>query len=165
MDTDPDPIALHPEDGDSVSLGGIGVHIKIDGSQTGGAFAVVEHPVEPGVIVEPHAHANEDEYTVVLKGEIGARVGEQEVQVGPGTYVLKPRGVLHTFWNTGPEPARLLEIIAPAGLEVFFREIAALLEEGPDEERIGDLAVRYGLRFDRAWVPDLMSRHGLTTMA
>jgi hypothetical protein len=31
------------------------VQFKIPGELTGGSFAVVDLPVEPGVIVEPHA--------------------------------------------------------------------------------------------------------------
>lgn len=157
-------VTLSGEEGDSASLGGLGVQFKIDGRETGGAFAVVEHPVEPGVIVEPHVHRNEDEYTFVIAGQIGARVGDHEVQVGPGAYVFKPRGVLHTFWNAGQQPARLLEIISPAGFENFFRELGRLLEEDADEERIGELADRYGLGFDRSWVPELMAKHHLSTM-
>ena len=48
----------------------------------------------------------------VLEGTIGARVGDQEVAAGPGSYLFKPRGLMHTFWNVGPGPARLLEVIA-----------------------------------------------------
>jgi uncharacterized cupin superfamily protein len=58
----------------------------------------------------------------VLEGTIGARVGDREVVAGAGSY-LKPRG-LHTFWNAGPGPARLLEVIAPAGFETYFAELA-----------------------------------------
>lgn len=159
-----DGLVLQPEEGDSISLGGIGVRFKIDGRETGGAFAVVEHPVEPGVIVEPHVHTNEDEYTFVVEGEIGARVGDQEIVARAGTWLFKPRGVLHTFWNRGPGSARLVEVISPAGFEHFFRELGQLLHEGAEEERIGGLADRFGLRFDRSWVPALMAKHNLTTL-
>ena len=106
---------------------GLGVVFEIEGHETGGAFSVVEHPVEPRTLVVPHVHEREDEYSDVLEGEIGARIGEQELTVGPGAYVLKPRGIPHTFWNPTDRPARLLEIISPAGFEMFFREWAALL--------------------------------------
>ena len=51
---------------------------KVSGADTGGVFAVVEHPIEPGRLVLPHVHLHEDEYSYVLEGTIGARVGNRE---------------------------------------------------------------------------------------
>ena len=97
------PIVVKPDEGRSVALGGMGVVFKLSGADTGGAFAVVEHPIEPGRLVLPHVHQHEDEYSYVLEGTIGARVGDHEVAAaGPGSYLLKPRGLMHTFWNAGP---------------------------------------------------------------
>ncbi len=39
-----------------------------------------------------------------------------------GDTIIRPRGMSHTFWNAGPQPARLLEVIAPAGFEASFEE-------------------------------------------
>lgn len=144
-----------------MDLGGVGVHFKVRGEQTGGRFAVVEHPVEAGVIVEPHSHEHEDELSYVLAGTIWARVGDKEVEAAAGSYVWKPRKVLHTFWNPGPEPARILEVISPAGFENFFEELAVLLQsEQQSEEDIAGLCDRYGLAFDHSWLPDLEARFG-----
>jgi hypothetical protein len=41
----------------------MGVVFKVSGADTGGAFAVVEHPIEPGRLVLPHVHQHEDEYS------------------------------------------------------------------------------------------------------
>jgi quercetin dioxygenase-like cupin family protein len=63
---------IRPDEGETRDLGGgVGVIIKVTGQSTGGAFAIVEHPVEPGGLVEPHTHSREDECTYVLEGEIG----------------------------------------------------------------------------------------------
>ena len=157
---------LTPGGGRSIDLGGIGVHFKIRGTQTGGQFAVVEHPVEPHVIVEPHLHKNEDELSYVLEGTIWVRVGEAEMAATAGSYVWKPRGILHTFWNPGREPARILEIISPAGFERFFEELAVLMESGadPNDDRVAALSQRYGLSFDHGWLPDLEARFGQMRM-
>ncbi len=159
---DDDAVYLSPGGGATVDLGGLGVHFKLRGQQTGGAFAVVEHPISPGIIVEPHVHQHEDELSYVLEGTVWARVGDQEVEAAAGSYVWKPRNVLHTFWNPGPEPARLLETISPAGFEVFFEELATLLQHSPppDDEDVYGLCDRYGLSFDRGWLPELESRFG-----
>ena len=61
-------IVVKPGEGRSVWLGGMGVVFKVSGADTGGAFAVVEHPIEPGRLVLPHVHQQEDEYSYVLEG-------------------------------------------------------------------------------------------------
>lgn len=154
-------VTVAPAEGDEVSIGGLGVVFKVDGRETGGAFSVVEHPVAPGTLVPPHTHQHEDELTYVLAGTIGARVGGRDVALGPGSYLIKPRGVSHTFWNAGPEPARLLEIISPAGFEQYFRELAPVLASEPvvDPARIGEVAGRYGLTFQWEQVDELMKAH------
>jgi len=159
-------VYLPPGGGPLVDLGGLGVHFKVRGEQTGGAFAVVEHPVSAGVIVEPHAHLHEDELSYVLEGTIWARVGDHEVEAGRGSYVWKPRNVLHTFWNPGPAPALILETISPAGFEVFFEELAVLLQCSPEpsDEVVYGLCESYGLSFDREWLPDLEQRFGAMRM-
>jgi mannose-6-phosphate isomerase-like protein (cupin superfamily) len=48
------------------------------------------------------------------------------LEAGPGDFVLKPRGVAHAFWNGGDVPARMLELISPAGFENYLRELAPL---------------------------------------
>lgn len=150
-------IVVQPGEGRSVSLGGMEVVFKVSGAETGGAFAVVEHPIEPGRLVPPHVHLHEDEYSYVLEGTIGARVGDREVVAGPGSYVIKPRGLMHTFWNAGPGPARLLEVIAPAGFEAYFIELA----EAGDPGRRQELATKYGVTYSSEWVAELVSRHRL----
>jgi mannose-6-phosphate isomerase-like protein (cupin superfamily) len=149
-----------PGAGRLVDLGGVGVQFKIPGELTGEAFSVVEHPVEPGVVVEPHVHVHEDELSFVVEGSIWARVGDEEMEVPAGGYLWKPRGVLHTFWNPGPRPARLVELISPAGFEHFFAELAELLPSDPAEHDIEELCTRYGLSFDQTWLPDIQARFG-----
>jgi mannose-6-phosphate isomerase-like protein (cupin superfamily) len=154
-------IVVKSGEGRSVSLGGMGVVFKVSGADTGGAFAIVEHPIEPGRLVLPHVHLHEDEYSYILEGTIGARVGDHEVVAGPGSYVIKPRGLMHTFWNAGPGPARLLEVIAPAGFETYFIELA----EAGDPGRRQELAAKYGVTYSSDWVAELISRYNLKLLA
>jgi mannose-6-phosphate isomerase-like protein (cupin superfamily) len=150
-------VVVKPGEGRSVSLGGMGVVFKVSGADTGGAFAIVEHPIEPGRLVLPHVHRHEDEYSYVLEGTIGARVGDHEVTAGPGSYLFKPRGLMHTFWNACPGPARILEVISPAGFEAYFAELA----EAGDPGRREELAATYGVTYSSDWVAELSSRHNL----
>jgi len=76
--------------------------------------------------------------------------------------IFKPREQWHTFWNAGHEPARILEIISPAGSEHFFDELSSRPADGPpDPEELGTLAARYGLELDFESIPGLMERFGV----
>jgi len=76
--------------------------------------------------------------------------------------IFKPREQWHTFWNAGHEPARILEIISPAGFEHFFDELSSRRADGPpDREELGTLAARYGLELDFESIPGLMERFGV----
>lgn len=150
-----------PGVGEAVALGGVGVIFKGFGPMTGGAFSIVEHPIEPGTLAMPHTHSREDELSYVLEGEVGVKIGELVVQATPGSYVFKPRGIPHTFWNAGPGPARLLEIISPAGFEAYFREMACLLSPGgpPDPEQVAALAEKYGVMYHLDWIEALAATY------
>jgi len=155
---------VQPGEGRTGDLGSIGVVFKLWGADTGGAVSIVEHPFSVGALVPPHLHTREDEYSIVTEGEIGFRSGDREVVLGPGGYITKPRGELHAMWNAGKSPARMIEVISPAGFENFFRDLTDLTAVGPpDAEAVALLADAYGLQFGEAeWLPDLITRYGLT---
>jgi mannose-6-phosphate isomerase-like protein (cupin superfamily) len=162
---DPPPLTVvRPGEGQRGQLGAIGVDFKLWGHDTGGKLSVVEHPFPVGALVPPHLHTREDEYSIVTEGEIGFRSGDREVVLGPGGYITKPRGELHAMWNAGAVPARMIEIISPAGFEHFFREVSELIAAGPVAAGEGaDLAQRYGLEFGEPdWLPGVIARYGLS---
>ncbi|MHB8645476.1 MAG: cupin domain-containing protein [Thermomicrobiales bacterium] len=151
---------LGPRDGKSVSLGSVGVRFMIGGDTSGGGFALVEHPMVPHGLAAPlHRHSREDEYSFVLEGRVGALLGGEVVYGEPGDLIFKPRGQWHTFWNAGDEPARILEIISPAGFERFFAELTA--GGPPDPAAMVAGAARYGAEVDLASVPKLIEEYGL----
>jgi quercetin dioxygenase-like cupin family protein len=154
---------VRPGDGREGNLGSIGVIFKLWGDDTNGAVSIVEHPFPVGALVPPHLHTREDEYSIVLEGEIGFRSGDREAVLGPGGYITKPRGEMHAMWNAGSSPARMIEVISPAGFEQFFWELADLMEtDQPALDSIAALADRYGLEFgEPGWLPDVISRFGL----
>ena len=155
---------VEPGQGREGPLAGIGVAFKLFGKDTGGQVSIVEHPFPVGSLVPPHMHTREDEFSIVTEGEIGFRSGDTEVVLGAGGYIVKPRHELHTMWNAGAVPARMIEVISPAGFEGFFWELADLIEAGaPEFEKIAALADGYGLVFGEAdWLPDVIARYGLT---
>lgn len=143
---------------------GVGVIFKLGGEDTRGALSIVEHTFEVGALVPPHVHTREDEISIVLEGEIGFRSEDQEVVLGAGGYIVKPRGEVHAMWNAGKTPAGMIEVIAPAGFEDFFRKFADMTDGGSvDFARIAELSDEYGLPFAQpAWLPDVIARYGLT---
>lgn len=152
-----------PHEPDLPLAPGVGVAFRLGGEETGGQVAVVEHPFAVGALVPPHVHTLEDEFSIVTAGLMGFRSGSDEVVLGPGGYISKPRGELHAMWNAGNEEARIIEVITPAGFEGFFRELSGMVGSGPpDPEEIGRLAAAYGLFFDDAWVPELTAKYHLT---
>ena len=93
---------------------------------------------------------------------MGALLGDDVVEAGPGDLVFKPRNQWHTFWNAGDEPCRILEIISPAGFERFFQELVdmgGITQVSP--EGFGELTQRYGLQVQPDTVPELLERFGL----
>jgi mannose-6-phosphate isomerase-like protein (cupin superfamily) len=152
-----------PKDGKAGTLGTIGVRFMIYGDETDGGFSLVEHPMPPRALAAPlHLHTREDEYSFVIEGRMGALLGEEVLEAGPGDLVFKPRNQWHTFWNAGDEPCRILEIIAPAGFEGFFDELVDLggVQTVPPET-LGELAARYGLEMQPDSIPELLERFDL----
>jgi quercetin dioxygenase-like cupin family protein len=159
---------VQPGAGDSVSIPGFGAVFKLTSDTTGGHVAIVEHPFEVGLITAARRHTNEDEHSLVLEGEIGFRSDDNEVVLGPGGYITKPRGQMHAMWNAGSEPGRIVEVITPGGFENYFRELSELLTSGTgsnlhETPEFAELAKKYGLTYGTPdWLDDIVQRYGLT---
>jgi len=157
------PKIVGPEDGKSGFLGSIGARFMIDGVEAGDRFSLLEHPMAPRALAAPlHLHTREDEYSYVVKGRMGALLGDDVVYAEVGDLVHKPRNQWHTFWNAGDEPCYILEIISPAGFEDFFKELSdmgGVANASP--ETLGELNARYGLEMQPDTVPELIERFGV----
>ncbi|MBA3422936.1 MAG: cupin domain-containing protein [Rubrobacter sp.] len=132
--------------------GGYTLVTKATEEETQGAYAFQEMTVAPGFPwVPPHIHHNEDEAMYVLEGECTVRVGGRTRTLGPGTFVLMPRGVVHTFSNPGTVQTRVIVISSPGAVIRYFEEAAELTNASPtgqpDMERLAALAGRYGVMF------------------
>jgi quercetin dioxygenase-like cupin family protein len=150
-------------DGKTGSLGSIGVRFMLAGAQTDERFSLVEHPMPARALAAPlHRHTNEDEYSYVLEGHVGALLGDEVLLGSPGDLIFKPRNQWHTFWNAGDDPARILEIISPAGFERFFDELVDLGGvTHADPQTLADLCARYEIEMDPDSIPGLVRRFDL----
>jgi mannose-6-phosphate isomerase-like protein (cupin superfamily) len=112
--------------------------LKASGPATGGAITVYETSIEAGPPL--HVHEHEDECFYVLDGQLAVRCGDDQYQAGAGSFVFLPRGRPHKF--SAPEPARLLLIVVPGGIEEYFREINA----ARGHEELTSVGERYDIR-------------------
>lgn len=128
---------------------------KATGAQTGGAYGLAEYtvppasdPGQPRLGVTAHRHVGEDESWYILEGELIFTIGERTVRAMAGTFLFVPRGVAHATVNPGTRPARYLAWFTPAGMEAYFAERAALLEEvggEVDAATLAALGTKYGM--------------------
>ena len=138
---------IRPGDCDQSGLGGCTNLFFVDGEATAGRVSLVEHRLAPRSLAAPmHLHENEDEFSFVLSGRVAAISGGREVLASAGELIVKPRGEWHAFWNPGDEPATLLEVISPAGLEKLFRTFSP--SEPPNPEALMAMAREYGCQVD-----------------
>ncbi|MGA2755288.1 MAG: quercetin 2,3-dioxygenase [Terracidiphilus sp.] len=93
------------------------------GEETGGAFFLAEIEVAPGGGTPPHIHHREDEAFQLLKGSLTIQVGGDTITATAGDFAFLPRGIAHSFKNTGNGCAKALVLTTPAGLEGFFTEV------------------------------------------
>lgn len=91
--------------------------------ETGGAIFVSEITVAPGGGTPPHIHHREDEAFRMLEGTLTIRVGDDTITASAGDFAFLPRGIAHSFKNTGDGNAKALVLVTPAGLERFFAEV------------------------------------------
>ena len=89
-------------------------------------LALVEFELEPGFTgPDPHSHDDHIDSFYVLEGEPEFVMGEEKLRLGPGSLVAAPLGVVHTFANPGPQPARVLNTHSPSvGFHEFLRKVS-----------------------------------------
>jgi quercetin dioxygenase-like cupin family protein len=147
----PAPFGTPADEGETTWFQPNRMTVKASGEQTGGAFGLVESTIRAGSSPPLHVHHREDESFWVLTGNVRFRVGDVDIEAGPGSFVFLPRDVPHTFIVEGDEDAQLLTLLTPGGGEQFFLD-AGREPEGPglpppgppDVPKLREVAARYG---------------------
>jgi quercetin dioxygenase-like cupin family protein len=138
--------------------------IKIRSGLLGGDFSVMEGIIKPHELLAPHTHQYEDQAVIVLSGTLTFEVGGDDgvcFEAPSGSYVVKPRGVAHAFWNSGDEPARYVEL---SGRDGFERFIDSTTQRGA-AQAAQDAKSELGTEFHYDRIPELMRKHQLTHLA
>jgi quercetin dioxygenase-like cupin family protein len=165
METTPKPLIITgPEEGEVLAIAGSKYRVALTGEQTENKLAIIEMNIPPGSGPVPHEHPSFQESFYVLEGEVEFRTRTSTYTARKGAVVTIPKdGPVHAFKNVSDVPAKLLCIVAPAGLDAFFMEVAKPFKEGEvpapptDEEKvkIGEAAVRYG---QKLYPPDYFEK-------
>ena len=159
------PKVVRPEEARRITLYDVVFRYGIGSAETDGKLSMLEVTIPPRTLVKPHMHTREDEFTLILDGAVGARLANETIEEIPaGSWLAKPRSVPHAMWNVGAQPARILEVVMPGGLERYFEEIAPVLtQHGPDwTKRYEALAEEYGLEILNDWSDELQARYRIT---
>jgi quercetin dioxygenase-like cupin family protein len=134
----------------------------------GGGIGIIEGTLAPGHLIPPHTHSDVDELTYVLEGEITAEIGGDVVLAPAGSYVLKPRGLTHAFWNSGTVTARVMEMHLPGGFERYYARMTAIFSDAAaaDQDdrfaRMLQVNEEFGVQHHPDLIAPLKQRHGLT---
>jgi quercetin dioxygenase-like cupin family protein len=135
------PIVRLPGEGETAALGASTVRFLAQQGDTD-ALAVTEAVLAPGFPgPRPHSHEHTYDCFYVLEGDVRFLLAGEELAAPAGTFVLVPPGVVHSFSNPGHEPARILNLHHPSGLEQYLKEAAEL--PAADPAAMAEIARRY----------------------
>lgn len=162
MSTPMRPKVVAPGEGKTVQLFGVRFDYKVDSADSGGTLAMLEVEIPARTLVKPHNHSREDEFSLVLAGTVGVRIGDRVLQASAGASLVKPRGTPHAMWNAGDTPVKVIEMVSPAGLETYFEELSTVLtEHRGDAPRYYELAQQYGITIMDDWIEELETTYGI----
>ena len=111
---------------------------------TGRAFTMAEFTGGVGPWTVPHLHREMEESFYVLDGSFTFTVGADEIEAGPGSYVLVPRGTRHLI-AAAEADSRCLVLMVPGGQEEMFYELSEL---GADALRDPGVRAAIAARYD-----------------
>ena len=121
--------------------------IKLRGKDTNGLFTLIEELNDPGTMIPPHIHENEDEIFKVLEGEMELTVGDNTTVLKAGDLAFGPRGVPHSWKIIGDKKAKVILSVFPAGIEYMFEDLSKLPPGPPDFEKVAEICGRYKVSF------------------
>lgn len=139
---------LKAGEGRRLRLGdGVQMVAKEDGTHTRGTLGLAEFELTPQAqhAPPPHIHHAHEEGFYVLAGELEMVVGTETVRAGPGTFLMVPIGVPHTFRNATEQPARFLCMFTPRRYLDYFEEMSQLFQTtaSPTRQQMADVMARY----------------------
>jgi quercetin dioxygenase-like cupin family protein len=117
------------------------------GKETNGKYFLFEAIIPSGGGTPPHLHRYEEEAFYVLDGEIIVAANDTRYIAKAGTFVNIPKGTPHHFCNETEQPARILILFAPAGMDEMFVKANAEYVTNQDWERVEKILDQYGMEY------------------
>lgn len=147
-----DGYVLERDEGQAIWFLGTRMTVKAGGEATAGAFTIIDQECPPDFAAPMHIHRLEDELFYVLEGALRVTCDDRTWLAGAGALVFLPKGRPHQFMVQQGQPARLLQITAPAQFERFVAEVGVPATrpglpdpELPDLDRLLAAAARHGI--------------------
>ena len=131
-----------------IVLGTQDLAVLLNGEDTAGQMAIFELVAQPGASAGPHHQTSENEYWYVVEGEWEIQTGDRIETVGPGSMVLTPEMATHAFKLLGDTPGKMLIINAPAGHELFFKDIQEQVKAETPQNEIHNSLGRFDVIFE-----------------
>ncbi|GAA4380929.1 hypothetical protein GCM10023186_19930 [Hymenobacter koreensis] len=158
----PKPVYIPPGGGQKANISVNEIVFKLNKTQTSGNLGSAETILHPGFMgAVPHRHKNFDEVCRVLEGTLTIMVGEEIFTLQPGAWHLRPRGIVHSFWNSGKVPAKFIELYIPGGHEAYMQELTTLFAGGktPKPEELDAVAKKHDIEFFWDQLPALLKKY------
>ena len=159
---DPKPVFIAPGEGKRGNIAVNEIVFKLSKEQTSGNLGSAETILYPGFMgAVPHRHQHFDEVCRVLEGTLTIMVGDQIYTLTPGAWHLRPRGIVHSFWNSGKVPAKFIELYIPGGHEAYMQELTALFVNGrrPKPGEVDAVAKKHDIEFFWDQLPALLKKY------
>ncbi|RDC66244.1 cupin domain-containing protein [Adhaeribacter pallidiroseus] len=105
--------------------------------ETDGKYSECEVTLLPGGKNVPHIHRKYSETFTALEGNLGVKAGGKTVILKPGETFTVPIGVVHYFFNPGPETIRFNLVLSPGfeGFEYMLRILYGLAQDGQTDKK------------------------------
>lgn len=137
----------------------------VTGAESGGSMFAMDCVLGPGGGPPPHRHLAEDELFHVYEGQVEFTVEGATHTIGAGQSAFIPRGTAHAYVNATVEPARMLTVYTPAGMEGWFLEVCTPVSDPslPAPALTREMAERMleaGPRYNVEWLPAPASTEG-----
>ena len=161
----PETVFIPPGGGLKGKISKSDITFKLDKTQTSGHFGSLEITIPSGQLgAPPHYHENFDEICIVLEGTVHIMVEDEVFEVKKGGWHLRPRGKVHTFWNSGKKKAKLIELCAPGGHEAYMQDLAKLFDNGarPNPNDLRKLAEKYDIVFQFNKLDEIIKKYGVS---
>jgi quercetin dioxygenase-like cupin family protein len=125
------------------------IFIKADPSRGSNSLALGTQQVPLGAGIRVHQHEGADEVLFVLEGTGVGILGDTRTPIEKGTSIYIPKGIWHGVQNPANE-LLLLWVVAPPGLEAFFREVGSVPGAPPKQltpDQVAEIARKHGMQF------------------